>query len=224
MNTTQKLVNLFQAMFQALGPQHWWPGDTPLEIMIGAVLTQNTNWKNVERAIENLKQADLMDIEKLVRTPPDKLAELIRPAGYFTVKTKRLLNLLRHIHNQYEGNLDRFFNQSTAGLREELLVVNGIGPETADDILLYAAQKPSFVVDTYTYRILLRHLLIAPDDDYQAIKDTFEANLPPEVDLYNEFHALLVAVGKNYCKPKNPLCNQCPLSPFDHNPNLPDGF
>jgi endonuclease-3 related protein len=217
--TTQKLMEIYDTMYRAFGPQAWWPGDGPLEIMIGAVLTQNTNWKNVERAIENLRNKDLIDIEKLVNLDDSELAG---PAGYVTVKAKRLKNLLNHIHKNYGGDLNRFFNLSTSRLREELLGISGIGNETADDIVLYAANKPTFVVDTYTYRIMLRHQLISQDDDYLAIKELFEDNLPPEVALFNEYHALLVAVGKNYCKKSAPLCEKCPLNSLPHNPNLPE--
>jgi len=214
----------YHTMLQFFGPQNWWPGDTPLEIMIGAVLTQNTNWKNVERAIDNLKRADMLDIEKLIKIHPSELAELIKPAGYFTVKAKRLQNLIRFIWQNYEGSLESFFNQSVDSLREELLSISGIGPETADDIALYAAGKPTFVVDTYTYRIMLRHFFIAQDDDYEAIKHMFEDNLSTDIELFNEYHALLVAVGKNYCKKQKPLCEQCPLKIYDHNPDLPEQF
>jgi endonuclease-3 related protein len=215
-------MEIYDTLYHAFGPQSWWPGDGPLEIMIGAVLTQNTNWKNVERAIENLRQKKLIDIEKLVNLDDAALAELIRPAGYFTVKAKRLKNLLNHIHKNYAGDLNCFFGLSTSRLREELLNISGIGNETADDIVLYAANKPTFVVDTYTYRIMLRHQLISQDDDYLVIKELFEDNLPSEVALFNEYHALLVAVGKNYCKKTAPLCEKCPLNSLPHNPNLPE--
>jgi endonuclease-3 related protein len=218
----QKLMELFHAGHRRFGDQNWWPGDGPLEIMIGAVLTQNTNWSNVEKAIENLRREKLMDVEKLVSISPEELAELIRPAGYFTVKTKRLKNLLNYIHENYQGSLEQFFSLSLDALREELLSISGIGPETADDIILYAAGKPTFVVDTYTYRILLRHFFIESDADYHTIKELFEENLPAKVELFNEFHAILVAVGKNYCKKQKPLCSNCPLNVFDHNPNLPE--
>ncbi|MFA5865926.1 MAG: endonuclease III domain-containing protein [Phycisphaerae bacterium] len=224
MNTAKKLMAHYETMLKSFSHQHWWPGDTPLEIMIGAVLTQNTNWKNVELAINNLKRENLLDIEKLVKIPPTDLAQLIKPAGYFTVKTKRLQNLIRFVWQNYKGDLGRFFDQSIGSLREELLSVSGVGPETADDIILYAAQKPTFVVDAYTYRIALRHHFIAQEDDYQTIKDFFESNLPADVHLYNEYHALLVAAGKNFCKRKIPLCDQCPLNIYDHNPNLPEEF
>jgi endonuclease-3 related protein len=219
---SKKLMALYTAMYDAFGPQAWWPGDGPLEIMIGAVLTQNTNWKNVERAIDNLRQEKMIDVEQLVKIEPARLAELIRPAGYFTVKAKRLKNLMNHVWKHYQSDIGRFFDLSVSTLREELLGVSGIGPETADDIVLYAANKPTFVVDTYTYRIMLRHYLISQDDEYMTIKELFEDNLPADVKLFNEYHALIVAVGKNYCKKTNPTCERCPLNRFEHDPNLPE--
>jgi endonuclease-3 related protein len=221
---TKKLMDLYDAMYDVFGPQSWWPGDGPLEIMIGAVLTQNTNWGNVERAIENLRRAELIDVKKLVTTDPAKLAELIRPAGYFTVKAKRLQNLMRFVWENYDGEVKRFFDQSIWSLREELLSVSGVGYETADDIILYAAHKPTFVVDTYTYRIMLRHHLIGQDEEYMGIKELFEDNLPAEVELFNEYHALLVMVGKIFCKKTKPQCEKCPLNRFEHDPNLPEYF
>ncbi len=223
-DTTQKLTAMYETMLNCFGPQHWWPGEEPLEIMIGAVLTQNTNWKNVEKAIENLRRNNMIDIEKLVTIPTAKLAELIRPAGYFTVKAKRLQNLMNFIFRHYDADLSRFFSLPIYELREQLLSVSGIGQETADDIVLYAAEKPTFVVDTYTYRIMLRHFLIDQDADYATIKQVFEDNLPADVKMFNEYHALLVAVGKNYCKPRNPQCSQCPLNRYKHNANLPEEF
>jgi len=216
-----ELMALYQAMLAHFGPQRWWPGDGPLEIMIGAVLTQNTNWANVERAIANLRRSDLIDVERLATCSLPRLAEIIRPAGYFRVKANRLHNLMSHVWREYGGDLDVFFSRSVDSLREELLSINGIGPETADDIVLYAAGKPTFVVDAYTYRVMVRHKLIAEDDDYHAIKDFFESNLPPDVPLYNEYHALLVATGKNYCR-KIALCDRCPLNRFDHDVRLPN--
>lgn len=217
----RQLMDIYNLMFEHFGPQHWWPGDGPLEITIGAVLTQNTNWTNVERAIENLRNRDLIDIKKLVEIDRAELAELIRSAGYFNIKTKRLKNLMSFICRQYEGRLDRLFALSIDQLREELLSVNGIGPETADDIILYAAGKPTFVVDAYTCRIMARHKLIGEEDGYEPVKDLFETYLSADVDLFNEYHALLVATGKNFCRKKAPRCDECPLKTHDHDPALP---
>ena len=218
MSTTgKKLMEFYAAMVKRFGHQQWWPGDTPLEICIGAVLTQNTNWRNVEKAIANLKAAGFMNVTALLETPREKLAELIRPAGYFNVKAKRLRNLLKCIHESHGDDVEEFLNRSVNSLREELLSINGIGRETADSIILYAAHKPSFVVDTYTYRILLRHGMIYEDDGYDAIKELFESSLDEDVELWNDYHAQLVAVGKNYCKP-NAKCDGCPLETFEHDP------
>ncbi len=214
MSTGRILLEMFDAMYKHFGPQNWWPGETPLEIVIGAVLTQNTNWQNVERAIKNLKKANALDIEKIAKSKPEKLANLIKPTGYFNIKAKRLQNLMKFLYENYDADLEKFFELPIEKLREELLSISGIGPETADDIILYAANKPSFVVDTYTYRILLRHSLIDQDADYNLIKELFEDNLEPDVKLFNEYHALLVATGKHYCKRTNPLCSKCPLNKF----------
>lgn len=214
MNTKDILMNIFNDLYRHFGPQNWWPAEMPLEIVIGAVLTQNTNWKNVERAIDNLKNAGLLDIEKLATVPTSKIAELIKPAGYFNIKAKRLQNLMRLLYERYSGDLEAFFDRPVETLREELLSISGIGPETADDIILYAARKPTFVVDAYTYRILLRHGIIDEDADYNTIKELFEDNLPLDVKLFNEYHALLVAAGKKYCRKKSPLCDDCPLDRY----------
>jgi len=216
----EQLMTLYERMLRHFGPQHWWPGESPLEIMIGAVLTQNTNWSNVERAVKNLRRENLINIEKLVKIDQSALAELIRPAGYFNIKAKRLRSLIDFVWREYEGDLDRFFNLPIDQLRENLLSVNGVGRETADDIVLYAAGKPTFVVDAYTYRIMVRHRLIAEDDDYEAIKEMFETHLPTDVALFNEYHALLVATGKNFCR-KLARCEGCPLETLDHDPSLP---
>lgn len=220
MDPAEQLMTLYERMLRHFGPQHWWPGESPLEIMIGAVLTQNTNWSNVERAVKNLRRENLINIEKLVKIDQSALAELIRPAGYFNIKAKRLRSLIDFVWREYEGDLDRFFNLPIDQLRENLLSVNGVGRETADDIVLYAAGKPTFVVDAYTYRIMVRHRLIAEDDDYEAIKEMFETHLPTDVALFNEYHALLVATGKNFCR-KLARCEGCPLETLDHDPSLP---
>jgi len=219
--TGKILMQFYKTMLERLGPQHWWPGDGRLEIVVGAVLTQNTNWANVERAIANLRKADALDVGKLDRMELPQLAELIRPAGYFRVKARRLKNLVRFIAQRYGGELDAMLAQPIRSLREQLLSVNGIGKETADDIILYAAEKPTFVVDAYTYRILLRHRLIDPEADYEGVKDLMERNLPEDVQLFNEYHALLVKVGKTWCRPRA-CCAGCPLEPFEHDPNLPE--
>ena len=209
---------VYQQLLQSLGPQRWWPGETPLEVMVGAVLTQNTNWKNVERAIDNLRRADLLELHALAELPLDELENLLRPAGYYRIKARRLQNLLAMVVDRYDGSLETMFRTNLATLREELLAVNGIGPETADSILLYAGGLPSFVVDAYTARIFSRHGWIEFDADYHAIKDYFEANLPDDVPIFNEYHALLVAVGKDHCRKTSPRCDQCPLAGL-----LPDG-
>jgi len=207
-------MEAFERMLAAFGPQHWWPGDSPFEIMVGAVLVQNTAWRNVERAIANLRDAGVMNPRSLYNLPFTELAELIRPAGYYQVKARRLRNLLRFVVEEYGGSLDAMFSTDLPTLREQLLAIHGIGPETADAILLYAVGLPAFVVDTYTHRILARHGWIGYDSLYQEIKDYFESNLPADAPLYNEYHALLVRVGKDYCKRAAPLCENCPLAPM----------
>lgn len=201
---------VYRQLFDALGPQHWWPGDSPWEVMIGAVLVQNTSWKNVERAIDNLREAGLVDPQRLLNVPTDELAELIRPAGYFRLKTKRLRSLLEFVVDQYDGSLETMRAADTHRLREELLGVHGIGPETADSILLYALEKPTFVVDTYTHRVFARHGWIGYDTDYHQLKEHLVSELPVDVTLYNELHALLVNVGHHYCR-RQPKCEACPL-------------
>ena len=212
------LSELYQRLFDEFGPQHWWPGRSPFEVMIGAVLVQNTAWGNVERAIGNLRDADLIEPRALFDVPSAELEELIRPAGYFRIKTRRLRALLEFLVERYDGSLDDLFATSLDTLREELLAVHGIGPETADSILLYAGELPAFVVDTYTHRVLARHGWIGFDADYHAIQDHFAQNLPQDVALYNEFHALLVRLGKDYCRKRNPKCDACPLAQW-----LPNG-
>lgn len=208
---TSMLTKVFERLHATFGPQHWWPGETPFEIVVGAVLVQNTAWRNVERAIENLREAGLMEPRALHAVPEQELAELIRPAGYFQVKARRLRNLLKLIVERYDGSLETMFRTDLATLREELLGVSGIGPETADAILLYAGGLPTFVIDTYTHRVLARHGWIGYDAGYREIKDHFEASLPADAALYNEYHALLVRVGKDYCRKTAPKCEACPL-------------
>ena len=213
-----KLCEVYRRLFDAFGPQHWWPGESPFEVVVGAVLTQNTNWRNVEKAIENLRQADLLDVLALYDVPVEELEELIRPAGYFRIKARRLHNLLELLVDGYDGSLEAMFRTDLPTLREQLLGVHGIGPETADSILLYAGGLPSFVIDAYTHRVLARHGWIDFDADYHEIQDHFQDNLPDDAALYNEYHALLVHLGKCYCGKSKPKCGDCPLAEF-----LPDG-
>lgn len=207
------LKKIYQRLFDAYGPQHWWPGETPFEVMVGAMLVQNTNWKNVEKAIGNLRDADLLDPRALVELPVDELEELVRPAGYFRVKARRLSNLMQWLVKRYDGSLEAMFCTPLAELREQLLRVNGIGPETADSILLYAGNLPTFVVDTYTYRVTTRHGWIGCEAEYTDLKGLFESSLPDDVRLFNEYHALLVRVGKEHCG-TSPKCTGCPLAEF----------
>jgi endonuclease III related protein len=212
--TQNKLMEMFRLMFERFGPQHWWPGDGPLEMMVGAVLTQNTNWINVEKAIINLKRMNLLTIEAIHKISKEKLAECIRPAGYYNIKAARLKNLINMLEDKYEGDISGLFNESTDVQREALLSVKGIGPETADSIILYAASRPVFVIDAYTYRILNRHNMADEQASYDEMQEMFMSNLEPDHELYNEFHALIVKTGKLYCR-KTPKCDDCPLNGWD---------
>ncbi len=201
----------YDLLFSHFGPQNWWPGETPLEVMVGAVLTQNTNWKNVIKAIDNLRRAGILDYSQLLELPVDRLAEYIRPSGYYNLKAKRLHNLLEMINISYNGHLDYFLEDNMISARENLLNVTGVGPETADSILLYACGRPVFVIDTYTHRVFSRHNLVEEETDYHTMQTVFMDNLPGDANLFNEFHALVVLVAKRFCKKKEPLCRQCPL-------------
>jgi len=211
----QHLNEIYQLLFGRFGPQHWWPGDTQFEIIIGAILTQNTNWTNVEKAITNLKVADCLSPEKLYHLDISQLAELIRPAGYFNIKAKRLKSFLNWFFENYAGKLSNLESLDTIRLRDELLAINGVGCETADSILLYALDRPIFVVDAYTARVAVRHGLIEPGADYEQLRELFQLNLPEDVQLFNEYHALLVRVGKEFCRPKA-RCPACPLEKLPH--------
>jgi len=205
-----RLRAMYRAMLHVLGPQGWWPGRTRCEVIVGAILTQNTAWTNVARAIANLRRARVLTPEALAALPAPRLARLIRPSGYYKTKAGRVKRFLRFLRARYALNLSRMFTRRASILREELLAVSGIGPETADSILLYAGGVPVFVVDAYTRRILGRHGLIRSDATYDAVQALFMKNLPPDTALYNEYHALLVAVGKDFCRPI-PRCARCPL-------------
>jgi len=209
MDYREILTRLYQSLYAHYGPQGWWPGETPFEIMVGAILTQNTNWQNVERAIANLKTARMLDPHRLFRISDARLAQLIRPAGYFNVKAKRLKALIRWLVRLHEGKVEKALAGDLNQVRAELLAIPGVGPETADSILLYAGNRPTFVVDAYTRRILARHGLIQQEAAYEAIKALFERSLPAEASLFNEYHALLVRLGKEHCRPQ-PRCTDCP--------------
>jgi endonuclease-3 related protein len=204
-------TEVYQNLFDHFGPQNWWPGETPFEIIVGAVLTQNTNWGNVSKAIDNLKDAGLLSFSSLKLLTVDEIASYIRPSGYYNLKAKRLRNLLDMIEEVYFGELDLFLKDSLESGRDNLLSVKGVGPETADSILLYACGLPTFVIDTYTHRVFSRHQLVDEETDYESMQDLFVSQLPQEVQLYNEYHALIVRVASTYCKKTNPLCEQCPL-------------
>jgi endonuclease-3 related protein len=208
------LRTYFDTLFAAHGPQDWWPGRNRFEIIVGAILTQNTSWTNVERAIRNLRAARLLSPEAIRRAPSSRLASLLRPSGYFRQKTKSLKAFVNFLFETHAGSLSRLFATPTDALRHQLLAVRGIGPETADSILLYAGKHSVFVVDAYTRRILQRHGLSHAKPTYEEIRKIFEISLPADPQLFNEFHALIVHVGKNFCRPNNPRCSECSLSRF----------
>ena len=204
----------YDALFRAHGPQHWWPGRTRFEVIIGAILTQNTSWSNVERAISELRRANLLSPAAIERVPLARLARLIRSSGYFRQKARKVKEFVRFLRRSHRGSLDKLFATPTAELRQQLLSVHGIGPETADSILLYAGQHPVFVVDAYTRRILERHNLLHGRESYDHIRSLFEQSLPPDASLLNEYHALIVHTGKHFCWKRQPDCHNCPLRPF----------
>lgn len=210
MGMKKKTRIIYDVLFRSFGRQFWWPGETPFEIAVGAILTQNTNWGNVERAITNLKAAKVLSAGGLRKISVRRLAKLIRPSGYFNIKAERLKNFIGFLFAEYSGSLKKMGRDPLPQLRQRLLTVNGIGPETADSILLYALNKPIFVVDAYTRRFLSRHRLIRVDAPYDDIQGFFMQRLKPNVPLYNEYHALIVRLGKDFCRP-HPDCRSCPL-------------
>jgi len=213
--TKDTLTEIYARLFKAFGPQKWWPAQTRFEVIVGAILTQNTNWSNVERALVNLRNKNLLTSQAFQKISQRKLASLIKPAGYFNVKAKRLKNFNSFLFQEYDGHLYNMGKEECSILRRKLLAVNGIGPETADSILLYAFDKPIFVVDAYTKRILTRHNIIGLNEDYHAIQEKFMTVLKCDTKMFNEYHALIVRLGKDYCKPK-PLCERCVLNNFHY--------
>jgi endonuclease-3 related protein len=210
----QKISDLYNSLLQHYGPQGWWPGDTPLEVAVGAILTQNTNWQNVALAIKRLKEAGLLTARALQDLPEVELADYIRPAGYYNIKARRLKNFLNFLFSNYRGDMAAMAAAPLELLRPALLAVKGIGPETADSILLYGLEKPTFVVDAYTFRILSRHGLASDPCSYEELQALFMEVLPRDTALYQEYHALLVQTGKECCRPR-PRCPTCPLAGFD---------
>jgi endonuclease III related protein len=204
------LQELYQRLWENFGPQGWWPGDTPFEVAVGAILTQNTNWVNVSRAIATLKDQDLLTPQALHALPETELAQLIRPAGYYNLKARRLKNFLDFLAHHFENSMAHLATADLGSLRPALLSIKGVGPETADSILLYALDKPTFVVDAYTFRILSRHGLIPEGCAYEELRQLFMEHLPAHVPLYQEYHALLVRLGKEWCRPQ-PRCAPCPV-------------
>ncbi|HBG92992.1 MAG: endonuclease [Nitrospirae bacterium RIFOXYB2_FULL_43_5] len=206
----KKLVSIYKKLYKSFGPQNWWPGDTPFEVAVGAILTQNTNWGNVEKAINNLKKEKVLNAKAIHDMPVKKLALLIQPSGYFNIKAKRLKSFINFLMNAYHGSMKKMGSEEIHSLRKKLLDVNGMGPETADSILLYVLDKPIFVIDAYTKRVLSRHNILGHDEAYDKFQELFHSAFKKDVRLFNEYHALFVRVGKEFCKPK-PVCEGCPL-------------
>ncbi len=206
-----QLEEYYGALFSAFGPQRWWPGGTQFEVIVGAILTQNTSWTNVERAIANLRDAGLLSPAAIDSVPLSRLEELIRSSGYFRQKALKLKAFCEFLRVDYAGSLEQMFATPMDVLRKKLLGVFGIGPETADSILLYAGQHPVFVVDAYTKRMLSRHGWIDEDASYEDVRSMVERQFSGNTGLFNEFHALIVNAGKQFCRPRDPLCGECPL-------------
>ena len=207
---TERLLRIFDLLLVAFGKRNWWPADSALEVMVGAILTQNTSWKNVEKAIASLKSEALLDTDKLYHIGVEELAQHIRSSGFYNLKARRLKAFITVLHDEFHGSVKKMKSVETWELRERLLAIPGVGAETADSILLYALQKPVFVVDAYTKRFLRNHHVYNGDTDYDAIQTFFTTHLPRNIYLYNEFHALIVCLGKQFCK-NQPACTSCPL-------------
>jgi len=206
----RRLLKIYELLFSYYGPRHWWPAETPLEIAIGAILTQNTSWRNVEKAIDNLKSSNMIDIKRLCEIDEETLAQMIRPSGFYKIKARRLKNFINIIDEKFGGNIENLNLLNIEDLRMILLKVKGIGYETADSIILYALNRPIFVVDAYTKRFLKNHRLYNGDFDYKDVQRFFMENLPNDVYLFNEYHAMIVSLCKDYCK-TIPKCVICPL-------------
>jgi endonuclease-3 related protein len=204
------LLAIYKTLNAHFGDLNWWPGNSPFEVIVGAILTQNTAWRNVEKAVSRLKSNNLLHPVGILEIDDSTLADLIRPAGYYNIKTRRLKSFIRFLYNEYGGKLDNMFAEDLWRLRARLLTVKGIGEETADSILLYAGRKPIFVVDAYTRRVLQRHDIVHSDATYKEIQNLFMTHLPHSVPLYNQYHALFVHTGKLFCT-KSPRCDGCPL-------------
>ena len=205
---------IYDTLYRTYGPQDWWPADSPFEVMFGAILTQNTNWANVEKAMASLRGVCELTPEGILSLTPDCLEEAIRSSGYFRQKSARLHGFCRFLIDEYEGDLSRLGSVPTARLREMLLALHGIGPETADSILLYALNRPVFVVDAYTIRLLSRLGLCSEKAKYDEVQKLFMENLEPATKVFNEYHALIVLHCKSRCKTKVPLCDGCSLRDF----------
>ena len=204
------LIKIYRTLYRAYGPMHWWPGETPFEVMVGAILTQNTSWRNVEKAIQHLKEKGVLNSEGIHQLRKPQLASLIKSSGYYRIKADRLKAFVDFLFKEYSGKVEKMGRERLEVLRPKLLKVKGIGPETADSILLYGLRKPIFVVDAYTKRVLSRHRMISERASYEEIQKLFMDHLPLEESLFNEYHALFVHLGKTVCK-KVPKCDICPL-------------
>jgi endonuclease-3 related protein len=213
------LMKIYQTLFRAYGPRHWWPGETSFEVMVGAILTQNTSWKNVEKAIGHLKEKGLLNSEGIYQLRKSQLASLIKSSGYYRIKADRLKNLVNFLFGEYHGDVEKMKREEIEELRRKLLGVKGVGPETADSILLYGLKKPIFVVDAYTKRILSRHGMIPEKASYEEVQSLFMNHLPLDERLFNEYHALFVHLGKTLCK-EVPKCDICPLKGIPLTPSL----
>ncbi|MEF8787546.1 MAG: endonuclease III domain-containing protein [Planctomycetota bacterium] len=219
MNLNSRLQDLYDGLREEFGHRDWWPGETPFEVMVGAILTQNTNWDNVEKAIDNLQERGALSPAAILNLEQDDLQDLVRPAGYYRQKAARVKRLAQWLMDNCDGAVELLQDWPEDELRKELVSIRGVGPETADSIMLYALDRPVFVVDTYTLRVTTRHGLIERNCTYYDLQNLFQDHLPEDLDLYRDFHAQLVEVGKRYCRP-TPKCRNCPVRPVLGEPDL----